>query len=130
MTVLRAFTDKMARLYYCEYGGARYEYDSTGAVTRSRKFMTFGIHRIEYPEEEIEECVTYNYARSAVRQLTFNFWQDGIGYGERSIEEIGTGYKDEIKIHLVARAPAQSGSGKYLGNNRDFFASWRQGVRS
>ena len=97
MTVLRAFTDKMARLYYCEYDGARYEYDSTGAVTRSRKFMTFGIHRIEYPEAEIEECVTYNYARSAVRQLTFNFWQDGIGYGERSIEEIGTGYKDEIK---------------------------------
>ena len=97
-TVLSVGTGMMPLLDDWEYCyGAGPEYDSTGAATRSRKFKTFGIHRIEYPEEEIEECVTYNYARSAVRQLTFNFWQDGIGYGERSIEEIGTGYKDEIK---------------------------------
>ena len=96
-TVLSAGTGKMARLDGCENDGAGPEYDSTGTATRSRRFMTFGIRHIEYPEAEIEECVTYNYARSAVRQLTFNFWQDGIGYGERSIEEIGTGYKDEIK---------------------------------
>ena len=96
-TVLSAGTGQMARLDGCENDGAGPEYDSTGAATRSRKFMTFGIRHIEYPEAEIEECVTYNYARSAARQLTFNFWQDGIGYGERSIEEIGTGYKDEIK---------------------------------
>ncbi len=96
-TVLSAGTGKMARLDGCENDGAGPEYDSTGTATRSRRFMTFGIRHIEYPEAEIEECVTYNYARSAARQLTFNFWQDGIGYGERSIEEIGTGYKDEIK---------------------------------
>ena len=97
-TVLSAGTGKMVRLDDWEYCGfACPEYDSTGVVTRSCKFKTFGIRHIEYPEAEIEECVTYNYSRSAVRQLTFNFWQDGIGYGERSIEEIGTGYKDEIK---------------------------------
>ena len=97
-TVLSAGTGKMVRLDDWEYCGfACPEYDSTGVVTRSCKFKTFGIRHIEYPEAEIEECVTYNYARSAARQLTFNFWQDGIGYGERSIEEIGTGYKDEIK---------------------------------
>ena len=96
-TVLSVGTGMMARLDYCEHGDEGPEYDCTGAATRSRKFKTFGIRHIEYPEAEIEECVTYNYARSAARQLTFNFWQDGIGYGERSIEEIGTGYKDEIK---------------------------------
>ena len=86
-TVLSVGTGRMVLLDDWEYSyGAGPEYDSTGAATRSRKFKTFGIRHIEYPEAEIEECVTYNYARSAVRKLTFNFWKDGIGYGERSIE--------------------------------------------
>lgn len=88
---------KMNRLVGCENDGAGPEKDNNGDTTRSRKFMSFGIRSIEYPESEIEECVTYNLARQAARQLQFNFWQDGIGYGERSMDEIGTGYRDTIK---------------------------------
>lgn len=88
---------QMNRLVGCENDGAGPEKDNNGDATRSRKFMSFGIRSIEYPESEIEECVTYNLARQAARQLQFNFWQDGIGYGERSMDEIGTGYRDTIK---------------------------------
>ena len=59
--------------------------------------MSFGITRIEYPETEIDEYATYNYAIQAARQLTYNKWQDGIGYGECSLEEVGMGYADEVK---------------------------------
>ena len=59
--------------------------------------MAFGIKSVEYPEAEVEECVTYSYARQAARQMQYNFWQEGLGYGERSIDEIGTGYRDTIK---------------------------------
>lgn len=41
--------------------------------------------------------MTYNYALQAARQLTFNMWQEGIGYGERSMEEVGIGFADSIK---------------------------------
>lgn len=90
---------QMRRLSGCENDGAGPEYDQSGTATRSRKFLTFGIKTIEYPESEIKECVTYNFARQATRQLQYNFWQDGIGYGEVSIDEIGTGFRDEIKTN-------------------------------
>lgn len=88
---------KMSRLVGCENDGAGPENDLNGEKTRSRKFMSFGIARVEYPETEIDEYVTYNYAVQAVRQLTFNLWQEGIGYGEISIDEVGAGYLDQIK---------------------------------
>ena len=87
----------MGRLVGCENDGAGPEYDNSGVPTRSRKFIAFGIKSVEYPEAEVEECVTYSYARQAARQMQYNFWQEGIGYGERSIDEIGTGYRDTIK---------------------------------
>lgn len=37
------------------------------------------------------------YVLQAARQLTYNLWQDGIGYGERTFEEVGMGFADEIK---------------------------------
>jgi hypothetical protein len=40
---------------------------------------------------------TYTYALQAARQLTYNMWQDGIGYGERTLDEVGMGFADEIK---------------------------------
>lgn len=88
---------KMARLVGCENDGAGPEQDQSGAKTRSRKFLSFGISRIEYPESEINEYMVYNYAIQAARQLTYDMWQEGIGYGERSIEEVGAGFLDEIK---------------------------------
>lgn len=88
---------KMARLVGCENDGAGPEMDQQGEKNRSRKFLSFGISRIEYPETEIAEYVSYSYAIQATRQLTYNLWQDGIGYGECSLEEVGTGFIDEIK---------------------------------
>lgn len=88
---------KMNRLVGCENDGAGPENDKANQPARSRKFLSFGIKRVEYPETEIEEFVTYNFARQAARQLQFNLWQEGLGYGECSIEEVGSGYIDQIK---------------------------------
>ncbi len=88
---------QMGRLVGCENDGAGPENDLSGKPTRSRKFLSFGIKRIEYPENEIEEYVTYNYARQAARQLQYNFWQEGVGYGESSLEEVGGGFVSEIE---------------------------------
>lgn len=88
---------KMARLAGYENDGAGPEQDQNGDKNRSRKFLSFGISRIEYPESEIDEFISYTYAIQATRQLTYNLWQDGLGYGECSLEEVGTGFVDEIK---------------------------------
>lgn len=88
---------KMSRLVGCENDGAGPEQDQNGDKNRSRKFLSFGITRIEYPETEIDEFVSYTYAIQATRQLTYNLWQEGVGYGECSIEEVGAGFADEIK---------------------------------
>ena len=88
---------KMARLLGAENDGAGPERDQNGDLTHSRKFMSFGITRVEYPETEIGEFATYNYAIQAARQLTFNKWVDGTGYSECSLDEVGMGFADEIK---------------------------------
>lgn len=88
---------KMSRLVGCENDGAGPESDQNGEKNRSRKFLSFGITRVEYPETEIDEYISYTYAIQATRQLTYNMWQEGLGYGECSIEEVGTGFVDEIK---------------------------------
>lgn len=88
---------KMARLVGCENDGAGPEHDRNGEKNRSRKFLSFGITRIEFPETEISEFVSYSYAVQAARQLAYNLWQDGNGYCECSIEDVGTGFLDEIK---------------------------------
>ncbi len=88
---------QMKRLVTCENDGANPEKNQAGGSVRSRRFMSFGIKRIEYPENEIREFVTYTYATQAALQLVYNFWQDGIGYGERPAEEVGVGYLSEIK---------------------------------
>lgn len=89
-------TSKLGRIEGCENDGAGPECDKSGTPTRSRKFLAFGIKRIEYPEIEIKEYVSYNFARQAARQLEFNKWQD-LGFAECSMDEIGIGYASEIK---------------------------------
>lgn len=88
---------EMKRLVGCENDGAGPEADQAGNKVRSRKFMSFGIKRIEFPENEIREFVSYTYATQAARQLTYNYWQEGLGYGEKSSEEVGVGFVDEIR---------------------------------
>lgn len=88
---------KMERLDSNENDGAAPEEDAAGIACRSRKFLTFGITRVSYPEAEVREFVTYSYARQATLQLTYNYWIDGKGYDERTLEEVGSGYREEIK---------------------------------
>lgn len=88
---------QLGRLVGCENDGAGPEIDQAGAKSHSRKFLSFGITRVEFPETEIREFMTYTYALQAARQLTFNMWQEGIGYGERTLDEVGMGFADEIK---------------------------------
>lgn len=88
---------KMEHLVEVENDGAAPEKDAAGKVARSRKFLAFGITRVSYPEAEVREYVTYSYARQAALQLTFNHWIDGKGYEECTLEEVGAGYREEIK---------------------------------
>lgn len=87
---------QLNRLVGCENDGSAPEKDQSGENAHSRKFLSFGITRVEFPETEIREYMTYNYALQAARQMTFNMWQDGIGFGERTLEEVGMGLADEI----------------------------------
>jgi len=88
---------EMKRLVGCENEGTGPEANQAGDKVRSRKFISFGIQRIEFPENEIREYISYTYASQAARQLTYNYWQEGIGYGEKAYEEVGIGFVDEIK---------------------------------
>jgi len=88
---------EMKRLIGCENEGAGPEANQAGDKIRSRKFISFGIQRIEFPENEIKEYICYTFASQAALQLMYNYWQEGIGYGEKTLEEVGVGYLDEIK---------------------------------
>lgn len=88
---------EMSRLVGCENDGGTPEFDQANNVARSRKFIGFGIKRVEYPETEIEEYVTYNFAKQASLQLQYNNWQEGFGYGEVSNEEATVGLSLEVE---------------------------------
>jgi len=88
---------QLGRLIGCENDGAGPENDNAGQPTRSRKFLSFGIKRIEYPETEIKEFVTYTFVQQAARQLEFNKWDGGLGFVEVSTDEIGGGFVSNIK---------------------------------
>ncbi|MBV9678957.1 MAG: tubulin-like doman-containing protein [Acidobacteriaceae bacterium] len=51
---------------------------------RSKRFLAFGIKRLAFPEEEISEYLTYQFARQAALQLRYNTWSDSNGYTEES----------------------------------------------
>lgn len=109
-TVSSDLAGQLNRLVGCENDGANPERDQAGENAHSRKFMSFGITRVEFPETEIREYMTYTYATQAARQLTFNMWQEGIGYGERTLDEVGMGFAGEIE-------DAKNREGLMLSNN-------------
>lgn len=88
---------QLGRLVGCENDGAGPEMDRSGKPTRSRKFLSFGITRVSYPEAEIREYVIYSFAMQVALQLTYNYWIEGQGYGTRTLDEVGSGYTEEIK---------------------------------
>lgn len=111
---------QMERIVDCENNGKDAEKDGEREV-HSRKFMTFGVKRIEYPETEIEEFISYSFARQAARQLKYNKWIDGIGYDELSIDQIGTGFITEIQEKKKQEELWLSD--KYMTLSKPFFES-------
>ena len=63
---------------------------------RSCRFQSFGISRIEYPEQEIHEYVEYNFEKQAMLQFKFNNWSD-TGFIEKPEDEIGQGYAADLR---------------------------------
>lgn len=64
--------------------------------SRSKRFISFGMGRIEYPEQEIREYVQYNFEKQAMLQFKFNTWSD-IGFIEKPEDEIGLGYAADLR---------------------------------
>lgn len=89
---------KMARLENCENSGTSPEIDDAGNAARSRRFIAFGIKRIEYPENEVKEYVSFNFATQAARQMQYNKWVAGLGFEESNIDEVGSGFQAEVDL--------------------------------
>lgn len=87
---------KMKRLESHENEGGEPEFDAAGRPTRSRKFLSFGVCRIIYPETEIQEYLTYRNAERGIKQMLYNVWEDGLGYGEVPKDSIGSGFNDKV----------------------------------
>jgi hypothetical protein len=51
---------------------------------RARTFFSFGIKQIAYPEVEVREYLTYEFAHQSALQLRFNNWSEGRGYVEEA----------------------------------------------
>jgi hypothetical protein len=56
-------------------------------MERARLFCTFGIKQVAYPEEEIHEFITYQFARQAALQLQFNRWSDSVGFVDEAANQ-------------------------------------------
>jgi hypothetical protein len=72
--------------------------------TRSKRFISFGIGRIEYPEQEIREYVQYNLEKQAMLQFKYNNWSD-LGFIEKPEDEIGLGYAAELRNDRNGKFP-------------------------
>lgn len=87
---------EMKRLINAENSGNAPEKDEAGINVHSREFMTFGIKRIEYPENEIKEYVSFRYAEQTAKQLAYNHWVDTKGFDTLSLDEVGLGYRAQF----------------------------------
>jgi hypothetical protein len=67
---------------------------------RTHQFNTFGIERIVYPEEEIIEYFTCNFARQALLQFKYNNWSDDLGFCDLPRNEDYIGFvNDEATLN-------------------------------
>lgn len=90
--------DSLGRFENSENGDSSPE-ASKGARTgqRSVRFLSFGIRRIAFPEETINEYLTFDFANQVYRQLEFNNWQDGIGFIESPKPNLDNAYVADAK---------------------------------
>jgi hypothetical protein len=54
---------------------------------RSRRFFTFGLKQIVYPEAEVREHLTSVLAQQAVLQLQFDHWLGPLGHSEEPVQQ-------------------------------------------
>lgn len=88
---------KMARLESNENNGLLPEANEVGEPVHSRKFMTFGVKRIEYPETEVVEYGAYYYARQASLQMLNGLWDNSRGFVEECTDDmVGKTYKQDV----------------------------------
>ena len=92
-----AFGGQMARLESNENNGLLPELNEESEPVHSRKFMTFGVKRIEYPETEVVEYGAYQFARQASLQMLYGLWDDARGFLEECTEDmVGKSYKQDV----------------------------------
>lgn len=88
---------KMSRLVSNENNGLLPEENEVREPVHSRRFMTFGVKRIEYPETEVVEYGAYNFARQASLQMLHGQWDDARGFIDECTEDmVGKSFKEEI----------------------------------
>ena len=88
---------KMARLETNENNGLLPEENEVGEAVHSRKFMTFGVKRIEYPETEVVEYGAYHFARQSSLQMLYGVWDDARGFLEECTEDmVGKSFKQDV----------------------------------
>ena len=95
-TIASSYNNGVEQLNKLIYLSASPETNQAGEKVHSRKFLSFGITRVEFPEIEIRDYITYTYVIQAALQMTYNLWQDGIGYGACTLDEVGTGIAAEV----------------------------------
>ncbi len=70
----------LASMENAENGDGTPESTNAGVPERSKRFLTFGLKRLAYPEVEIKEYLTFQFARQAGLQMLFNNWTDSLGF--------------------------------------------------
>ena len=76
---------QLGRIESCENGDSSPEHSpSTRQPERSRFFLTFGVKKLTYPEDEIREYITYNFGLQAANQLRFNNWVENLGFADQA----------------------------------------------
>ena len=99
VTVKRIGNTQLQSIEQAENNGAEPEEN-----VRSRRFLSFGIGRIEYPEQEIREYMQYSFEKQAVLQFKYNNWSD-LGFIEKPEDEIGLGYAAELRNDRNGKFP-------------------------
>ena len=95
-TIASSYNNGVGQLNRLIYLSASPETNQAEEKVHSRKFLSFGITRVEFPEIEIRDYITYTYVIQAALQMTYNLWLDDIGYGECTLDEVGTGIAAEV----------------------------------
>lgn len=131
--------EQLNRLIYFDGYDVSPEINQAGEKVHSRKFVSFGITRVEFPEIEIRDYITYTYVIQAALQMTYNLWLDGIGYGACTLDEIEIGLVTEVadrytwenllisNKHLSLAKPIveTNDTAKW----KDFITTWRNNIQ-